>query len=110
MAVTLCGDKTALSTGCRTVIPDSHNIRVFRRSIRWRVLSILIRQERHKENILCSQIFICAIDCFILRGIRVFPVIRGVTTNPRHRASISTYALRCKWRQVGSELLNHGCE
>ncbi|CSP92778.1 Uncharacterised protein [Shigella sonnei] len=110
MAVTLCRNKTALGSGCCTVIPDSHNIRVFRRSIRWRALSILIRQERYKENFLCFLAFVATVYCLIFIGASVFPVIRGITANPRHRGGISTHALRSKRSQVSSELLNHGRE
>ena len=50
-------------------------------------------KERNKENILCFPALVTAIYRLIFIGVKILPVIRGVTTNPRHRASTSANRL-----------------
>ena len=98
------------TAGCGTVITRFRNIRIFCRLVCWGVFPVLIRNKRHKNNILLSAVFVSAIHGCVLCFVGFFPVVGGISTNPRHAFRVAQVALLRNIGQVSPELLHHGCE
>ncbi len=72
--------------------------------------TVTVCHEGHKINALTLPVFIPAVHGVVLGSVCIFPVIRRVTTNPRHICSTATMALRVKHGEVSTKLCQHGCK